>query len=93
MIKYFLQIAVQRYCFFASLPNNFRTFVDKYRLLMRNKLSPTMALYCVYLGVFILVLSRVTGWNRMNGLLLTALLLIFLGIIGYILIQKHQDKY
>lgn len=52
-----------------------------------------MALYSVYLGVFLLVLSHVTGWNRMNGLLLTALLLIFLGIIGYILIQKHQDKY
>ena len=60
---------------------------------MKNKLSPSTALYSVYLGVFLLVLSHVTGWNRVNGLLFTALLLIVLGIIGYVLIQRHQDKY
>ncbi|KGF34074.1 hypothetical protein [Hoylesella buccalis] len=60
---------------------------------MRKKLSTSMALYCVYIGVFLLVLSHITGWNRINGILLTALLFIVLGVIGFVLIQRHQDKY
>lgn len=61
--------------------------------LMKNHLSPSTALYGVYAGVLLLALCHVTGWNRINALLFTALSLIVLGIIGYVLTQRRQGKY
>ncbi len=60
---------------------------------MRIKLSSSIGLYSVYTGVAILALSYITGLTRYNAISLLGLLLIIIGVVAYIFIERHKGKY
>ena len=44
------------------------------------------------IGAVLLIVCRIAGWQS-NGELLTGLLLVVLGYIAYLWLQKHGEKY
>ena len=44
------------------------------------------------IGAVLLIVCRIAGWQS-NGELLTGLLLVVLGYIAYLWLQKHDEKY
>ena len=44
------------------------------------------------IGAVLLIVCRIAGWQS-NGELLTGLVLVVLGYIAYLWLQKHDEKY
>ena len=44
------------------------------------------------IGAVLLIVCRIAGWQS-NGELLTGLVLVVLGYIAYLWLQKHNEKY
>ena len=60
---------------------------------MKIKISEDFGLYNVYAGVLLFVFCYFSGWTRYNFLLLTGLLLVIVGIVIYVIAQKHNSRY
>lgn len=58
-----------------------------------RKISKKLGLYFVYLGVVILLICHITGWTRYNIPMLMGLVLIIIGIIVHIFLQRRDSIY
>lgn len=58
-----------------------------------GKVMPWLGLPLVYLGVAVLGVGYVLGLTRHNALLMGGLLLIVLGIVGYVRQEKRKGDY
>lgn len=58
-----------------------------------RKISKNLGLYFVYLGVVILLICYITGWTRYNIPMLMGLVLIIIGIIVHIFLQRRDSIY
>ena len=58
-----------------------------------RKISKNLGLYFVYLGVVTLLICYITGGTRYNILMLMGLVLIIIGIIVHIFLQRRDSIY
>ena len=58
-----------------------------------RKISKNLGLYFVYLGVVTLLICYITGWTRYNIPMLMGLVLIIIGIIVHIFLQRRDSIY
>ena len=58
-----------------------------------RKISKNLGLYFVYLGVVTLLICYITGWTRYNIPMLMGLVLIIIGIIVHVFLQRRDSIY
>ena len=60
---------------------------------MNNRLKQLIGVALVIIGALFLIVAYLVGWTSSNLVLLSALLVIIIGIILYVKLTKSSEKY